>query len=1011
MERLRISDWRVGVGVGALSAVVLHFTFPLLLFLVFAVIFTVLGAVLALFPTQYSRRTRETYPAPPKPNIEGTLSKVKVYPPPVVRPALFTAGVDGRIQEILELTLKHHVIPMYKTVAHDEQPFFRSVSPVVWTTLSAITQRASHIDMMRMTQDIVRALRTHFEHFRGFHYQHVHTQFPQLSLYPYLKSPEHELNFLRQACEVLLCVSLPKEHLQCTPIRVLVREYLAGQILLPTIEKMCDPDYINQKLLAYLTRREEAVKSASTKYTWRTFEDFVKNIKKIEDLLELHSMRQFIITDIIQAKAVQRIKSMRVKGFGGGGGFPIPIPAEKAKSLMERDLGLYVNQLETAKTVCERQIRKLGAEDHDPTETSADKVYEGSSQTGEKSISLLPFDVIMNNRIAQNFFLDFLKECGYAHLVQFWREVKRLDADHPDTLHKLVRELLERYLLPKAECSLFPEEEVVAEIQFHLEAEVVRCLPLLLRIQGEVYLELQEHFYVSFTCSGYYRELLQQIYGATEGDSPELLELGKFSEAVPRESAVLDPTSEENQYRIKLQTLKMDLEETEDMLTTMPENAGTGSLAQRKKALNRDRLYLNTEIKKLEHYIDHTEEWFGTIGKWSVDVHSVDVSGDNERDPLFVIVVHRPQPSPRGRVAEEEEMGEEEESCSNTPDHWALQEDTGKRGSTSPLSQSSPGLPFSGGASLSPHKRRSGSTEFDGDTSYDVVDEAEALRQQQQGGWVVGRRVSDFEQLHSKVVEISPALTLPPVPKRLNPFHKPISSSKFWDKYRLVLQSYLIKILRDSRLQESEEVFNFLSPASENLRQSSLIHPERKKHPFSISVPLFSKDDEESTITEHMYDLMSEIFELDEWSRVLRKQLMDLVQLTYGKNLHRSVQESINWVISEPMLGFYLEAFRDTMWPNGTPAAPSPIRSDEQKQHTKYEAKKKFLKSSPQGIQTILGQRNCQIGIQKIFEALQDQRANKQLFYSLFELLLYALIPELETVEIEDTVADWKAEL
>ncbi|CAI8031330.1 Sorting nexin-25 [Geodia barretti] len=258
MERLRISDWRVGVGVGALSAVVLHFTFPLLLFLVFAVIFTVLGAVLALFPTQYSRRTRETYPAPPKPNIEGTLSKVKVYPPPVVRPALFTAGVDGRIQEILELTLKHHVIPMYKTVAHDEQPFFRSVSPVVWTTLSAITQRASHIDMMRMTQDIVRALRTHFEHFRGFHYQHVHTQFPQLSLYPYLKSPEHELNFLRQACEVLLCVSLPKEHLQCTPIRVLVREYLAGQILLPTIEMMCDPDYINQKLLAYLTRRERS---------------------------------------------------------------------------------------------------------------------------------------------------------------------------------------------------------------------------------------------------------------------------------------------------------------------------------------------------------------------------------------------------------------------------------------------------------------------------------------------------------------------------------------------------------------------------------------------------------------------------------------------------------------------------------------------------------------------------------------------------------------------------------
>ena len=1007
MESLKIRDWRVGVGVGALSAVVLHFTFPLLLFLVFAGVFIVLGAVLALFPTQYSRRTRETFPAPPKPNIEGTLSKVKVYPPPVVRPSLFTASVDSRIQEILELTLKHHVIPTYKTVAHDEQQFFRSVTPVVWTTLSAITQRASGIDMMRMTQDIVKTLRTHFEHFRGFHYQHAHTQFPQLSLYPYLKSPEHELNFLRQACEVLLCVSLPKEHLQCTPIRVLIREYLAGQILLPTIEMVCDPDYINQKLLAYLTRREQAVKSASTKYHYRTFEDFVKIIKKIEDLMELHSMRQFIITDIIQAKAVQKMKSMRIKGFGGGGGFPIPIPAEKAKNLMDRDLGLYVNQLETAKTVCERQIRKLGGEDHESADPSADKVYEGLSQSGEKSISLLPFDIIMNNRIAMNFFLEFLKECSYPHLLQFWIEVKKLDADHPDSLHKLVKELLERYLLPKAECPLFPEEEVVSEIQFHLEGEVIKCLPLLIRIQREVYVELQEHFYVSFTCSESYRELLQQISTVTEGDSPELLVLGKFSEAAPRESVTLDPTSEESQYRIKLQTLKMELEEADDMLATMPENVGTGSLAQRKKALNKDRLYLNEEIKKLEHYIDHTEEWFGTIGKWTVDVHTVDLSGENEKDPLFVIVVHRPQPSPRGREDEEEEEEEEEEGVmeerhGDAPRHWALQDYTGNPGSES---HSSP----SPGATCSPHKQRSGSD--GGDTSYDVVDEDEILRQQQQAGWVVGRRASDFEQLHSKVVEINPALQLPPIPKRLNPFHKPGSTSKFWQKHQLALQSYLIKILRDSRLQESEEVFNFLSPASENLRQSSLIHPERKKHTFSLSVPLFSKDEEESTITEHMYALMSEIFELDEWSRVLRKQLMDLVQLTYGKNLHRSVQESINWAVSEPMLGFYLETFRDSMWPNGEPAPPSPIRSDEQKQHTKYEAKKKFLKSSPQGIQTILGQRNCQIGTQKIFEALQDPRANKQLFYALFELLLYAIVPELETVEIEDTVADWKAEL
>ena len=1017
MEQLKIKDWRVGVAIGALSAVVLHFTFPLLLFLAFAIVFILLGAILALFPNNYERRTKDSFPSPPKPNIDGTLSKIKVYPPPVVRPALFTTNVDNHIQEILDLTLKHHAIPAYKIVARDEQALFGSITPVVWTTLSALTQRASQIDMMKMTQDMVKVLRVHFEHFRGFHFREVQTQFPQLDLYPYLESPEHELTFLRQACEVLLCISLPKEHLQCTPIRVLIREYLTGQLLQPTIEMICDPDYINQKLLGYLNRREEAIKSASTKYHSRTFEDFVKNIKKIEDLLELHQMRQFIITDIIQAKAVQKMKSKRVKGLGGGG-FPIPIPAEKARSLMERDLRVYVTQLETAKTVCERQVRNLGGEDYEAENPQAsDKVYE-SSQTAERSLTLLPFEAIMSNRAARQVFLKFLEECGFSHLLLFWEDTKRVETAHPDSLHKLIKEILDRYLLHGAESSLYAEEEVVVEIQGHLEGEREKCVPVLVEIQREVYVELQEHFYNDFTRSLSYRELLQQIVVAgAEGGNPELQELGRFSEgAQGGDLAPLDPTRDESQHKLKLQTLMMELEETDNALASMPENVGSSSLAQRKKALNKDRLYLNGEIKKLEHYIDHTNEWFGTIGKWSVEVHTVDLSEENEKDPLFVIVVHRPEFSKRrqqmGLVAEGKEGAEGESRSDIEKEHWEAREKTRDRGSTTPVSLYSPP---SSPLTQSPIRQRHSSMSSDGGRSetFEVVDESdEALKQQPpHAGWVVGRRWTDFQQLHLKVVEISPLLLLPPLPKRLNPFNKPDSGSKYWQKYRLALQTYLCHILKDVRLQESEEVFNFLSPASENLRQSSLIHPERKKHSFSISVPLFSKDEEESTTTDQMYALLSEIFELDEWSRVLRKQLMDFVQLTYGKNLHRSVQESINWMVSEPMLIFYLETFRDATWPDGQSPPSSPIRSDEQKAQTKYEAKKKFLKSSPQGVQTILGQRNCQIGFQKIFEALQDPRANKQLFYALFELLLYAMVPELEYVEIEEAVADWKAEV
>ena len=136
---------------------------------------------------------------------------------------------------------------------------------------------------------------------------------------------------------------------------------------------------------------------------------------------------------------------------------------------------------------------------------------------------------------------------------------------------------------------------------------------------------------------------------------------------------------------------------------------------------------------------------------------------------------------------------------------------------------------------------------------------------------------------------------------------------------------------------------------------------------------------------------------------------MELVQLTFGKSIDRELQEFTSWVVSEPMLIFYLETFRNAMWPNGNLAPPAPTRSDEQKYHTKEEARKLFLKNSPQALQTVLGQRNCQIGYQKIFNALQDPRANKQLFYSLFEILLYALVPELDSIEIDESPLDWEA--
>ena len=1008
MGSISWNDWRLQALAAVLAVVVAYCVFPLLLYLALAASSVILGAALAILRGSYQRRRRETCPRPPEPNIEGVLSRVKVYPPPTVKPVIWSPTVDAQIHKVIHLSLKHHAIPTYQIVGKDEDAFFKSVLPEVWKTLGVLLTRVGQIDMMKLaSQDTVEALRVHYKHFRGIHYRDSATaQFvPDLQLYPYLESPEHETNFLRQAVEVLLCVSLSKDILQCMPLRVLIREYFTCQLLQPTIEMICDPDYINQKLVAYLTRREEAAKSAQKKYRYSaTYEDFMKHINKCEDVMELHQIRQLIITDIIQAKAVFKMKTSRSTGIQATG---ITISADKARSLMQRNLELYINQLGTAKMKCERLIRKLGGEAEDVPTAAGEKTLTSETQWDVPRSPGIPFETIMRNEAARGHFLQFLEQCSFDHLLRFWSSAEALKATSSDSLHKKIKNVYDEFLGPSAPNAVYVvASELVLDVEKYLsgDSDTSSCMASLARGQEDIYTELQEQFYASFLFSENYRDLMQ--HGVEGGESP-FASVTRISDPSRSESPALDPSLDDSRHKQKLKSLKIRLEEKDDELAAMPEKVQSSSLAQRKKAIVRDRGILEEDIKKLEHYIERTEEWFGTVGQWNVEIHSVDLnkSEKHDKDPLFIIVVARPH-------------ARKEDHFSKIPAG-----PTDGLESTSLSSLDDPRLPDA------EKDRGSEASETADLMSLSSSEDSEGIRDHthSSAGWVVGRQLSEFQELHSKVEQIATSLQFPPLPKWLIPFQKPDAHSNYWNKYRMALQSYLRRVLKDDRLQESEEVFNFLSPASENLRKSSAVPPEKKRS-FPLSMPgmgmlssvpgmgKFSKDrdrdhdeSKEDSVVDHMWLLMTEVFELEEWSRVLRKQLIELLQLTFGKSIDTEMQEFVNWAKSEPMMVYYLQTFQSSMWPDGKPAAPSPTRSDEQKAVTKEEARQKFLKNIPQSLQTILGQRNCQIGFQKIFDALQDSKANKQLFYSVFELLMYALVPALERVEVDEATADWKA--
>jgi sorting nexin-25 len=993
-----MQNWKLQVTLSLFSVVIIYYILPILLYFVFVLLTIASGAALAVLyqPGPFKRRDRDTFPKPPLPLVNVPLSKVKPYPPPSLKPKLLSPRIDRCLQEVLTLTLKHHVIPTYNLIAQDEEAFFKSVTPNIWGFLLTLLQRMGEVDTMNLvSQDVVQLLRSHFENFRGIHYRDPVplNKFPDLAQFPYLESPEQELNFLHQVCEVLLCISLPKEMLECMPIRIFIKEFLACRILQPTIDMICDPDYINQKMLIYLKKREEAAERGGKKpmaYKYKDFEDFMSQIKKCEDVEELQALRQQVITDIIQAKAVYKMKQSNTTGLHGKQ-FPIPIPAEKLKVLMGRDLELYIRQLGTAKTSCDRQLRKLG-EEYDEESTAAPPE---DFRQGEKPLGI-PFETIMKNEVTRVFFLQFLEDCGCSHLLCFWLAAESLEDDTGASFSSSLSKLYEDYLSSLSPEVVHVKPDLLKPIEdFLLGKEVDRstCLSTLAQIKESVYEELREGFYQNFIWSDHFGELMHRNTSNSGGafNCLDNIFLGSDSHA-----------DEESNHRKRLGDLKTRLKGKDKELSLMPPQVQSShSLSQRKRALQKDRSHLREEIKNLEHYLDHTEEWFDTIGQWSVEVHSVDIKED-DKDPLFIMIVHR--------LANRKHLNSD----------------------SAPLQDGQPDVTQS--IAWQHHQQHKQAHHVDGTSMPDSDDTWSELSSgsggslQSRSGWVLGRHLSEFETLHKKVTEICPNLQFPPLPKWLNPFQRPHVNSAYWVKYRAALQAYLCMVLKDERLNECEEVFNFVSSASDNLvsKAKPAANPEKKTRGFSLSnVPVFQaipgiqrftvKDNqlednskELDSTAEYVYLLVSEIFELDHFSRVLRKQLVELVQLTYGKSIDREVQDKLNWVFSEPMLIFYLETFKNGMWPGGTPAPPAPTRSDEDKAATKEEARGKFLKSSPQALQTILGQRNCQIGMRKIFELLQEPRGNKQLFYALFEVFLYSIVPELEKVELDDESTEWK---
>lgn len=283
--------------------------------------------------------------------------------------------------------------------------------------------------------------------------------------------------------------------------------------------------------------------------------------------------------------------------------------------------------------------------------------------------------------------------------------------------------------------------------------------------------------------------------------------------------------------------------------------------------------------------------------------------------------------------------------------------------------------------------------------------------------WCTTRTAAEFTALHNQLSPLSESVPLRPPwidgKSRWGVLRDIVSSPKA-PLERIpspeVLQAYLQSLLQDPVIKESEALFTFLKK-SERPESRSRVRRNSRQTPPNVTPtsPMTQspmddedpdqdpslEDDERDSIAEPMYGLISEIFVLKGLFKWLRRQAIFFVKLTYGASINTYVETSIGWLSEEEQLVYYLEYFRDTMFPQEW--TPPPPRTEDEKHAMQEYAQEKLRAIIVDAVSNVglIGNRNALRGADALFSALQSTHTNKHLMYTILEKFMEHLLPEI----------------
>ncbi|CAF0922022.1 unnamed protein product [Brachionus calyciflorus] len=769
---------------------------------------------------------------------------------------------------------------------------------------------------------------------------------------------EEQDDFLQELSEMLCYCLMPSKTFNCTPLRCLIREIFSHILIKSSIDKITDPDYLNQTIL-YLSRNDVP-----------STENFITTINFCENLDELCEL---------SFKIEREIALTRSNDIGGHDVNEIKLQLSSL-TYLKRKIDAKVSNL----------IKKLNNLGNGASSSSTSKDQNQDDQLKNMVTNLnlesIELNTIIRNETIQHCFIEFMSKKNVQNLISFYlnadmyrqfakKELSKINTNDPnsvksvkESLKDFSKSLIHSYLLSASNFTAMSQDDgdqpVNISNRIYYKRELAKALEslenldeinesILDDLQSKIYILINEKYLNDFKNSSEFHKMMlnNDIKLSPINQSNDLDEIDSF---------------------ININDPSMNCEEIETIATI--DNDTNNVSIDRVSLSSFDLCTLETKTNQIDSKYIKLNACITSTGrcndlKSTYSIYILDITMLNELT---------------GKV----EYWQTYRRFNDFHDFHIIL----KKNFPDLKIQSLPGKSFRN--SLNDDLVEKRITELN--KYLKMITNEDNLKKN-----------PDLLELVLKFLE-----------NRRWEYSSPTSLKRRFDSFLTPMISS-VQTLQSSIKNAPDNVIGMVKGISDNLlsdTQNSNTSPLKQEKPLNnfpavkveseaSASPKINRKLSETLSIDDLHSnnipirvimlLMDEIFDLKIKNQWLRQSLMAIIKSFLknfkGDSMNRKIKEQIAVHLGEESLARYLKNFRKRIWPKGYLSEVHSPRPKSSQEVTKLLVKTKLLSFVSDEFRHILGNDATRRGIFNLFEMFQQKALNKRLFYIIIENLFISL--------------------